>query len=286
MKHFKYISYGGPEDFIFIRCHLNDYNKALKLAERLADEKIRVFFDCADFKDEHRPDEVAGGILNAKLCVFYLSKQALEDLDFRNSINFALGKRMKVVCLREDEKEMGHGMDMQLANIRMFKDTEELYDHIINNDEYYSCRGEGQILDQRGDKGKVLALIMSALAIILALGLFIIINNRIGYYRSAEYLLGRIGDSEYLDFTSFRQDDLVYLKDKKIGFLNCADMDLNASDLIQELKIDKIDISGNVGIDVSGLCKNPNLKEVILSQDMLSQARQLSEAGKIVEISR
>ena len=100
MKRFRYVSYGGPEDFIFIRCHKKDHKKALTLANRLVEDRIRVFFDCADDPSEHLPEEVSGGILNAKLCVFFICKEALEDLDFRNSINFALGSKIPTVCIK------------------------------------------------------------------------------------------------------------------------------------------------------------------------------------------
>ena len=286
MKRFNYISYGGPEDFIFIRCHKNDYKKSLILANKLIEEKIRVFFDSADDSDEHLPEEVSGGILNAKLCVFYISKEALNDLDFRNSINFALSSKIKTVCIKENDFEMGHGMDMQLANVTIYKNIDELYNYIINNEEYKDCYGDGQIKNNNDSSKKIITLIVFALLVLLIIIGVLLIRNRINYYRSAEYRLSSIDKSEYLDFTSFTKDDFVYLEGKNIGLLYCADMNLENIEVLEKLNIKEIDISGNTNINVEPLCKNNNLTKVIISQDMIEFAEELYSSGKIVEIYR
>ncbi|MBQ2659352.1 MAG: toll/interleukin-1 receptor domain-containing protein, partial [Erysipelotrichaceae bacterium] len=222
----KYQAYQGPKDFVFIRGCKEDERLLNEITQKLIDRKIRVFYDLSSTKRSHSQEDIASAILNSSLCIFVLSKKAADSLDLRNSINYALSLKKDVVCIRKDEGELSHGLDMQLSNITFFRNSDELVEYIQKK--YESCIGEGQILSSDDKQKKVLAVALIALAGLLLLGSIMFISERIRYFNSAEYQLGKIDDVEYLDFTSFSQDDLVYLKGKKIDEINFKDMDIDS----------------------------------------------------------
>lgn len=281
----KYQAYQGPEDFVFIRGCKEDERLLNEITQKLIDRKIRVFYDLSSTKRSHSQEDIASAILNSSLCIFVLSKKAADSLDLRNSINYALSLKKDVVCIRKDEGELSHGLDMQLSNITFFRNSDELVEYIQKK--YESCIGEGQILSSDDKQKKVLAVALIALAGLLLLGSIMFISERIRYFNSAEYQLGKIDDVEYLDFTSFSQDDLVYLKGKKIDEINFKDMDIDSVKGIEEVQTETVDLSGNPRLkNVNPIIMSDTIKTVMISQDMIRIADTLYSAGIEVVVTR
>ena len=111
--------YTGPKGYVFFRALGRDLKLADEVAGRLADKGVRLFYDCAGSKDAARSRDVSEAILGCERAVFMLSAEALESLDFRNSINYALKLNKKVICIKLDSFIPTHGLDMQLANVPM-----------------------------------------------------------------------------------------------------------------------------------------------------------------------
>ena len=145
----KYLSYKGPEPFVFIRAFKSEEKELNRIADELYLRKIRFFYDCVKGNNTHLPEEVAGAILNSELCIFILSAKAQDDLDLRNSINYALSLKKKVLCLKDEAFELLHGLNVQLANVSFYDDHLKL---IAEND-LSACQGEGQLLNY-GDDGR------------------------------------------------------------------------------------------------------------------------------------
>ncbi|MBQ6492958.1 MAG: toll/interleukin-1 receptor domain-containing protein [Erysipelotrichaceae bacterium] len=281
----KYQAYQGPKDFVFIRGCKEDERLLNEITQKLIDRKIRVFYDLSSTKRSHSQEDIASAILNSSLCIFVLSKKAADSLDLRNSINYALSLKKDVVCIRKDEGELSHGLDMQLSNITFFRNSDELVEYIQKK--YESCIGEGQILSSDDKQKKVLAVALIALAGLLLLGSIMFISERIRYFNSAEYQLGKIDDVEYLDFTSFSQDDLVYLKGKKIDEINFKDMDIDSIKGIEEVQTETVDLSGNPRLkNVNPIIMSDTIKTVMISQDMIRIADTLYSAGIEVVVTR
>lgn len=281
----KYQAYQGPKDFVFIRGCKEDERLLNEITQKLIDRKIRVFYDLSSTKRSHSQEDIASAILNSSLCIFVLSKKAADSLDLRNSINYALSLKKDVVCIRKDEGELSHGLDMQLSNITFFRNSDELVEYIQKK--YESCIGEGQILSSDDKQKKVLAVALIALAGLLLLGSIMFISERIRYFNSAEYQLGKIDDVEYLDFTSFSQDDLVYLKGKKIDEINFKDMDIDSVKGIEEVQTETVDLSGNPRLkNVNPIIMSDTIKTVMISQDMIRIADTLYSAGIEVVVTR
>ena len=286
MKNFEYISYGGPEDYIFLRYHQKDAAKTITLANNLIEKEIRVYFDCADSKTEHTPTEISAAIKNAKLCVFVLSAEALEDLDFRNSINFAFTNRKKLICLRLTDKDLGHGMDMQLANIPMYRNEKDLMDAILNDEERELFTGEGQKRLEENKTRKILTVALLALSFILFIAAVFVIRNRISFYNSPAYQLSHLENTEYLDFTSYKQEDLVYLSGKTIDKLNFNGMNLTELKGLEDIRVRQIDIANNPRLSsIDAILASDTIQRVYLSQDMINYGDALLDKGIEVVIN-
>ena len=280
MKQFRYISYGGPEDYIFLRCHKKDSNRTITLANELIAKEIRVYFDCADSKTEHTPTEISAAIKNAKLCVFVLSDEALDDLDFRNSINFAFTNRIRIICLRLTKNDLGHGMDMQLANVPMYSDERSLLEVIMNDPDKDLFTGEGQKVIEENKTRKYLTIVLLAAVLCLLIAAAVMIRNRISYYSSAEYRLSQLQDTEFLDFTSYHKEDLRYLKDKNIAYISFRNMSLTDLEGIEAINVEEIDISGNPSLSsVDPILFSKTIKKVHISQDMIQYGAILYDKG-------
>ena len=284
MSSLGYKPYYGPQDFVFIRAHKDDRKDLECLCQKLIEKKIRVFFDCSNSDGSASQEDVAAGILNSSLCVFILSKKAASSLDMRNSINYAMSLKKDTVIIRKDKDDLGYGLDMQLSNIQTLNENE--INDLISND-YRSCIGEGQLLSTDDRKQKTRALIAIAFTLVFMIVAGIILKNRIDYYNSAQYRLKDIDQSEYLDFTSFKQEDIVYLKDKKIKEISFTDMGLRSIEGIEDVETEQIDISGNPDLkNINPILRSQSIKTVELSQDMIIVAELLQRSNIEVIITR
>ena len=280
MKQFKYISYGGPEDYIFIRCHSHDAKRIIPFVNELIDKEIRVYFDCADSKDEHSPAEISAAIKNAELCIFALSPEALEDLDFRNSINFAFTNYKRLLCFRLTDKDLGHGMDMQLANVPMFKNENDLLNAILNDEHNDRFTGEGQKQIEENTTRKIMTFVLLTLSLIFLFIFGYAIIDRINYNNSPEYQLSNLEDIQYLDFTSYSNEDLVYLSGKNIDYIDFRNMHLSSLNGIEDIGVKEINISNNPELTtIEPILASDSIEIVHLSQDMLEYADALYDRG-------
>ncbi|MBR0419126.1 MAG: toll/interleukin-1 receptor domain-containing protein [Erysipelotrichaceae bacterium] len=284
MSSLRYKPYYGPRDLVFIRAHKDDRKDLERLCQKLIEKKIRVFFDCSNSDDSAAQEDVAAGILNSTLCIFILSKKAASSLDMRNSINYAMSLKKETVIIRKDKDDLGYGLDMQLSNVQTLNEN-EVIDLISGN--HKSCIGEGQPVstDDRKQKTRALIAIAFTLAFMIVAG--IILKNRIDYYNSAKYRLKDIDQSDYLDFTSFKEGDIVYLKDKKIKEISFADMGLRSIEGIEDVDTEHIDISGNPDLkNINPILRSQSIKTVALSQDMIIVAEMLRRGDIEVIITR
>ena len=281
----KYQAYQGPEDFIFIRAYKDDEGLLSGITNRLIDQKIRVFYDLASSRKSHRQEEIASAILNSSLCVIVLSKKAADSLDLRNSINYALSLKKDVVCIRKDEGELSHGLDMQLSNITFYRNTDELIEYTEHN--YRSCIGEGQIISTVDQRRKMMTIAMVILAALFLMISVFFITNRIGYFNSAEYRLKDIDNVEYLDFSSFKQGDIICLENRTIDEISFKDMDISSIKDIDKVNVRVIDISGNPDLkNIQPIIRSKTIKTVMISQDMIKIADLLCLAGIEVVVTR
>ena len=287
---YAYLPYAGPKGFIFMRASAGDMPLADSVASALAEKKVRLFYDCADTKNGTRPEEVASAIKNCERAIFILSDEACANRDFRNSINYALKEKKKVICIREEDFKPGYGLDIQLANVPAI--TSRKADEIVAELEREDftpemVTGEGLVAKEDNSAGKLrMKIMIAALAALLVAGGFII-KNRVDYLNSAEYQLKDIDNVEYLDISNFDENALALLDGRTIGTLYMEDMGLKDISTISGINVQNVDIAHNPDLSSLSAIENcSGIQSVTVSQDMLGPAKELLDAGLEVKVVR
>lgn len=287
---FGYLPYIGPESFVFMRSYASDAAYADSLAEELVKKGARVFCDCAGTKDCALPEEVAAGIQNCETAVFVMSEAACANLDFRNSINYALKEKKRVVCIRDDGFVPGYGLDMQLANTPALARADAASTAADLDSKGFlpdTVKGPGLVAKQVDTKRRTQSYMALAAAIVLlVIGAFIV-KNRVDYLNSAEYQLRNVDNAEYLDISRFDESALELLDGKTIGTLYMENMGAKDISAISGINVSDVDIAHNPDVaSLDPLLECGGLKSVTVSQDMLDRAEDLADAGVELKVVR
>ena len=287
---FGYLPYIGPEGFVFMRSYVSDMAYADSLADELAGSGVRVFSDCAGAKNCALPEEVAAGIQNCETAVFVLSDAACANLDFRNSINYALKEKKKVVCIRDEGFIPGYGLDMQLANVPAVSKKGAASAAVALAEGGFlpdKVKGPGLVAKQAGTNRRTQSYIALAVAAVLLITGAVIVKNRVDYLNSAEYQLRNVDNAEYLDISRFDDSALELLDGKTIGTLYMEGMDAKDISAISRINVTDVDIAHNPEVaDLDPLLECRGIKSVTVSQDMLDKASDLPDAGIEVKVVR
>ena len=283
MNKWKYKPYYGPDDFIFIRVHKNDEKLGLQIAEKLLQKNIRIFFDVVD---QAIPEDVAAGILNCDKAIFILSKDACDNLDMRNAINYAFKEKKKIICIKDGNFVPTHGLDMQLANVEMIEtmDADRVVTELENRNVLSgNLVGEGLVYKEDNKKKKLsIMILLASLFLFLVVSVFFI-KNRLNYLNSAEYLLKDVDGSEYLDISNFDETALKALEGMSIKTLNMDSMNIKDISDIVNINVEEVIISHNPNvITLWHLNECKGLRSVTVSEDMLRFVRDL--LGKDFEV--
>ena len=287
---FGYLPYIGPEGFVFMRSYVSDMAYADSLADELAGSGVRVFSDCAGAKNCALPEEVAAGIQNCETAVFVLSDTACANLDFRNSINYALKEKKKVVCIRDEGFVPGYGLDMQLANVPAVSKKGAASAAVALAEGGFlpdKVKGPGLVAKQAGTNRRTQSYIALAVAAVLLITGAVIVKNRVDYLNSAEYQLRNVDNAEYLDISRFDDSALELLDGKTIGTLYMEGMDAKDISAISRINVTDVDIAHNPDVaSLDPLLECRGIKSVTVSQDMLDKAPDLPDAGIEVKVVR
>ena len=287
---FGYLPYIGPEGFVFLRAHLGDAGLACALADELVKRGVRVFCDISGGKGGALPEEVAAGIQNCEAAFFVLTKDACESLDFRNSINYALKEKKRVVCVRPADFVPGYGLDMQLANVPSLPpgDAGETA-AALEADGYLpdSVKGPGLVArPEPGSRRKLSLAVLAAAGVLLIAGA-LIARDRVEYLNSAEYQLRNVDGVEYLDISMYDDSALSLLDGKTIGTLYMENMGAKDISAISEVNVTNVDLAHNPDIEtLEPVTGAGGIESVTVSQDMLDRAKPLVDAGLEVKVVR
>lgn len=287
---FGYLPYIGPEGFVFMRSYVSDGAYADRLAEELVKSGVRVFSDCAGSKGCAFPEEVAAGVQNCETAAFVLSDAACGNLDFRNSINYALKEKKNVVCIRNEGFVPGYGLDMQLANVPNISKKDpastaaELAAGGFLPD---SVKGPGLVAKPVDTKRRTQSYIALAAAIVLLIIGAFIVKNRVDYLNSPEYQLRDVDNAEYLDISRYDESALDLLDGMTIGTLYMENMGAKDVSAISRINVTDVDIAHNPDVaSLDPLIDCGGIKSVTVSQDMLDKASVLPDAGIELKVVR
>lgn len=274
-KKFSYENYIGNEDFVFMRCVKADSAKATMFAERMVVAGIKLFFDIQGNKDSENPGTIAKAIKQSETVLFFMSKKACDSLEFRNNINFALEQKKHIVCIRLDNEEFTHGLDMQLANIPTieYNDYEKLENkleelEVITQDVLGATPVK---INVNKTKQLILATVIVVVIIGFAFGANAIIRNRIQYYNSAEYMFRDADGSDYLNVSKYAEEAIKVLEGKKVKELDFTGSEINSLEGIQKIDIEILNIADCNNLRrIDQLQGCPNLHTVRINQNLIN----------------
>ena len=246
-KKYSYENYLGEEDFVFMRCANADRAKSVKLAEKMTESGIQLFFDIQGSRDAEVPSKIAEAIDKCETAVFIMSKKACDSLEFRNNINYAIEQKKHIVCIRLDREEFSHGLDMQLANIPTvdYKEYDLLEKELIDREVITQDVKGAKPVKRNVNQGKqfLLVAVIVVAAAAFALGAKAMIQDRVNYYNSAEYLFRDADGSDYLNVSKYGEEAIQALEGKTVQELDLSGSTINTLEGIQKINIEVLDIT-------------------------------------------
>lgn len=115
MKRCSARPYEGPEPYIFVSyCH-KDKPQVFPIIERLARDGYRVWYDEGIDPGTEWPEIIAQHLNGCRLCIAFLSGNALDSHNCRREINFALLKKKPFLSVVLEPVALSLGIEMQLS---------------------------------------------------------------------------------------------------------------------------------------------------------------------------
>ena len=287
MEKVLYKTYCGTLPSLFVAWGEDGTKAASELVNELCNMSVRTCYFETGSKDVNAASLTAEAIRNCSAAVFVLTKKAVEELEFRNIINFAINEHKKIICIKAEEFKLSHGMDMQLANIETidYSSAAECTEK-MKNSEIITQNVLGQTAERKNINRKkqiVFTSIILAGIIAFAIGAFFIVRERIEYINSAEYVLRNADGQSYVDGREFAEDAIAALEGVSIGELDLSESGLHNLEGVDKICMKSINIAGNPDINtLYPLFDCKELEKIKISQDMLALANRLSDSFEIV----
>lgn len=278
MKEFDFIPYTGNQHFVYIGVLTYQQDKCFEIVNKLKEKNFRLYYK--DKNDSFEND--ASAISNSSLCIFFISKEACNNLAFRNEVNYALNIKKNVVYFNIDNSELSHGLNMQLQNVKRVDFNDDSFDYLLENG-YLTQDMIGEPLVKKDDNSTKKKLFAGIIAITLVLTIvagYFILNNRIKYYNSPAYIYRNVDDIDYLKIEKNVEDSLRALANKKIIKLDISNSDVKDIKAIENIKIEEINISNNSELlAVWPLSRVETLKKVYIDQSQIDLVEDLLNNG-------
>jgi len=255
--------------------------------EILLNRRVRIYCDITKNNETEDAKEAAEAISDCKTAIFFLTKQGIDSLAFRNKINYALAVGKSIVCVNVDECILANGLDMQLANVTFIKcdSPKEIVDELLQDGKItQDMIGEPLQMKEKNAKKSKLAPI--AIMVTAAILIFLSCAGVVVWQRtSPKYLLKDVDGAEYLCVSQFDDDALVYLEGMHIGKLDMSNGDFKDVSALSNVFVKEVDVTGNENIaSLWPLTQCEDLEKVIIDRSMLRYASTLYRAGITVEV--
>ena len=283
-KYFSYLPYKGVNSFAYFGCTKEDEAIASELADALVSEGFRLYCDSCSSKYKNSAEEIASALNSADSAIVLLSEKSVENLAFRNAINYLLSMRKKLVCIKLGDFKLSHGLDMQLANVKTISYTsiEDVVNEILTSDVLtQDMIGEG--MEKRVFNRKrnfIMAGMIAAAVLIFVVSAVTIIDKR----TSPEYLFKDVDGYEYLNISKYGDEGIAALAGKRIGELDLSGGKYSNLAAVKDIKVKTINVSDIGELALRSLRQIEGLETVKISQDQVSYAGELFDAGFLIEI--
>lgn len=286
-KQFNYLPYSGVGAYAYIGCIPADESVAAEVADLLVSRGFRLSCDNCGGSFAQSPAAVAEAIARCSGAVIFLSKKSIESLAFRNVINYIFSLRKPFVCVKLGEFELGHGLDMQLANIPMISHTsaEQTAETLLQSGALMqSMVGEGMV--QRSFnriRSYIIISMIVAAVLIFALCVGAMIKER----TSAAFVLQDTDGSSYVNISTYGDEGIAAMAGKTVGELDLSGGTYSSLSDMKNISASTVNVSGiSPKISLTPLLQMNGLETVKLSQEQLIYAKDLFNSGLTVLVTQ
>lgn len=284
-KQFSYLPYVGIDEYAYLGCIAADEPMAAEVADRLGARGFRFICDSCGGKFAQSPAAVAEAIAHCGGAVVFLSEKSMETLAFRNEINYLLSLRKPLICVKLGEYTLGHGLDMQLVNIKTisYTDPEETAEALVESGILtQEMMGEGmKKRDFNRKRLYIIAAMVAAAVLIFSLCVNAVIQKRI----SPAFVLQDVDGSEYVNISRYGDEGIAAMAGKSVRELDLSGGEFTSlmamKDLCAEI-VNASDIAADIPLWPLGQVQG--LKTVKVDQQQLIYARDLCDAGITVVV--
>lgn len=106
--------YAGNQPYGFIACAREDLENAAPYIAVLQELRCRLWFETDHLDENERYDVIAQYLKGASVCIAFLTNRGLRTKDIKREINYALARRIPIVCVYLEPCDMTPGMYMQI----------------------------------------------------------------------------------------------------------------------------------------------------------------------------
>jgi hypothetical protein len=117
-KKAPFLAYKGNEPFIFASYAHKNSDIVYPYLAQLHDLGYRIWFDEGIEPGTEWPEAIAEAIEECACMVTFISPEAVDSVNVRNEINFALNKKKKMLCVHVKPTSLPRGLELQLGSIQ------------------------------------------------------------------------------------------------------------------------------------------------------------------------
>ena len=109
-------AYEGKEPYIFVSYAHRDSAAVFRLVEQLNERGYRIWYDEGIEPGSEWPEYIANHLLGAEMVLSVLTPSAVNSVNCRREINFALSKNKPVLTIYMEDIELPVGLELQLSS--------------------------------------------------------------------------------------------------------------------------------------------------------------------------
>ncbi len=285
-KRFNFLPYGGREPYAYFGCFADDEPIAAEIVDQLVNRGFRVFNDACESKFALTPSETANGIHDCAGAVVVVSKKSIENLAFRNTINYLLSLRKPLVCVKIGDFDLSYGLEMQLANIPQiaFHSVDETMNELLQCPVLtQDMLGAGMMRREYNRKRNLILFgMITAAVLVFATAAFVVVQKR----TSPEYVLRNVDGSEYVNIAKFGDDGIDGMKGKTVGELDLSGGEFTTLTAMKDVFATTVNVSDiSIEVPLWPLTLMEGIETVKISQDQRIFAGELCDAGITVVVT-
>ena len=109
-------AYEGNEPYIFVSYAHKDSPSVFRIIEKLNARGYRIWYDEGIEPGSEWPEYIANHLIRAEMVLSFLTPNAVNSVNCRREVNFALSKDKPVLAIYMEKFEIPAGMELQLSS--------------------------------------------------------------------------------------------------------------------------------------------------------------------------